>query len=756
MTEKEIYSISHAVKNYREKIARVALFTGIDKDFYYIVPENIISLSSVGSIVKVPIKNFYTEGVILEFLENIESKFELKRILSIIQPEKVLTEDLIKLLFWMKKYYSTGLQSILETMIPSIVRKGGNPLSQKEIFINKVLSSEEYETLKKRAKSQAKLYSYMLASNHPISKSALIKISGASDSSINGLIEKNILSERDKILNRSTYDDELSSAEMVSSLDHILNDEQKIAFENISKILDDGKFSTHLLYGVTGSGKTEVYIKSIKKVLADGGSCIFLVPEISLTPQTVGRLRSRLKQCGTELVVWHSGLSDGQRLDAWRALSSGRARIVVGARSCIFAPLKNLKLIIVDEEHDSAYKQDKTPRYSARDVAVMRAKLSDSLCILGSATPSLETIYNAKEKKYSISRITKRIDGSKLPKIFVIDMKYEKRGSLLSNMLVDKLILCKERGEQAILFLNRRGYSKILECEDCGEVEECPHCSISMTWHKDDNSVKCHLCGYKKSAPSSCKQCGSKNIKWKSFGTQKIEEIVRSILPNAKIGRMDADTMKRKDNYRKILGDFRLGKLDILIGTQMIAKGLDFPKVTLVGIINADIGLHMPDFRANERTYQLIVQVAGRAGRSSDEGEVIVQTMNPDASPIIYAKSGDLDSFLEEELALRTKHNYPPNRRIIRHIFKSRNLEKLEFYTDKWVEFIEKYLPENCEIKGPSSAPIEKIETFYRFHILYFTNAIISTLEKISEARSKFPMDEDISDTLDTDPQDLM
>ncbi len=475
--------------------AVVTLFSGIDTPLTYKIPQALQGAVKLGSMVRVPLRNRLAEGVVTDFSSAESSEFKLKDLHNLVQPQRVLTTDLIKLAVWMKGYYCAGMQSVLESMIPAVVRSGKNPMVAKEVAIKKFLTVEEFEKLQKRAPIQAKLYEILLENNAPILRAALLRMAKASDSAVQALISKEIFFEAEKTIVRTSYTDDVSDAERVSSTPHKLNAEQSAALNDITQKLDAKKFATHLLYGVTGSGKTEVYMQAMQKVLESGGSCIFLVPEISLTPQTVGRLRSRLGGLGTELVVWHSGLSDGQRLDAWRALAEGRARVVVGARSCVFAPIENPDLIIVDEEHDGAYKQDKNPRYNGRDAAVMRAHISNSVCVLGSATPSLETLYNVRQKKYSQSKIVSRIDGAQMPKIKIVDMKYEKPNTLLSNMLINKLYQRFENGEQSMLFLNRRGYSKVYECPDCGEVEECPHCSISMTWHRSENIVKCHMCG---------------------------------------------------------------------------------------------------------------------------------------------------------------------------------------------------------------------------------------------------------------------
>lgn len=737
--------------------AQVALFSGIDRLLTYRIPANLAGKVSVGSMVRVPLRNSSAAGVVvkIEGAKAGEGGFKLKHISELVQPQRVLTPDLVKLALWMKDYYCCGLQCVLESMIPAVVRSGKDPMRAKELVLERSLSADEEQKLKKRAPAQFALYQALKENGEPMLRAALLKMAGAGDSAASALILKGVFKEREKIITRPAYDDPLSAAEKIPEDFLPLNDEQSAAFKDISNAVAENKFRAHLLYGVTGSGKTEVYMRAMRDVVKNGGGCIFLVPEISLTPQTVGRLRSRLGNLGTELVVWHSGLSDGQRLDAWRAIAQKKARIVVGVRSCIFAPIENPNLIIVDEEHDGAYKQDKNPRYNARDLAVMRASLAGGACVLGSATPSLETLFNVRQKKYTISKIKNRADNATLPKIKILDMRYEKPGALLSNMLVNSLIEKISKREQAILFLNRRGYSKIFECPDCGAIEECPHCAVSMTWHKNENIVKCHMCGFQKRAPDRCPKCGSKNASWKSFGTQKIEEIVRAILPDAKIGRMDADTMKRKDDYRRILSEFRHGSLDILIGTQMIAKGLDFPRVTLVGVLNADISLNMPDFRAAERTYQLLVQVAGRAGRGSERGEVIIQTRNPEAPPIQYAKSADMESFLEEELANRIEYNYPPATKLIRHIFKSKSLQKLEYYTEQWALAAEPTLGKIAQIRGPIPAPIERVEDFYRWQIWYFGASVAAMAREIAKIKQNFKFDEEVQELLDIDPYDL-
>jgi len=408
---------------------------------------------------------------------------------------------------------------------------------------------------------------------------------------------------------------------------------------------------------VTGSGKTEVYLQAVEHVLQRGGGALFLVPEVALAPQTVGRLRGRLESKGIQTVVWHSFLSDGERFDAWQALVRREARVVVGARSAIFAPIPDLQLIIVDEEHEPSYKQEDTPRYHGRDVAVYRASLLKALCILGSATPSLETLYNAERGKYALDRMPNRVDNRKLPTLHIVDMRVEyirnkekrKGPMILSRMLVDAMKQRFEAREQTILFLNRRGYATSVLCMECGWVAESPNSSVTMTYHQTDDSLRCHLSGHSEQAPRRCPACGQDALRKRGHGTQRVESAAQAVLPRARIVRMDADAMSRKNLYRKILSDFRIGKIDVLVGTQMIAKGLDFPNVTLVGLVDADMSMHLPDFRAAERTFQLMVQVSGRAGRGDGHGEVVIQTFNPHSGPLLFARQRDFEGCREEE-----------------------------------------------------------------------------------------------------------
>jgi primosomal protein N' (replication factor Y) len=560
---------------------------------------------------------------------------------------------------------------------------------------------------------------------------------------------------------REAYEDELGDFKWIEGADaHALTCEQNAAVAAIQSALLKREFSVRLLHGVTGSGKTEVYLRAVEHIIAEAeGGVLILVPEVALAPQTVGRVRARFEARGIRTVVWHSHLSSGERYDAWHALASGEARVVVGARSAVFAPVKDLRLIIVDEEHEPAYKQDEAPRYNGRDVAVYRARLSGAVCILASATPSLESLHNVAQGKYAIDRILHRVDNRTLPRIHVVDMRREhavnKAIGPISAFLAEHLRERFEKKEQSILFINRRGFATSLLCPDCGHVPQCDHCSIPLTYHRTDERLRCHLCGYEMAVPLDCPECHSRAIRRRGHGTQRIEDVVQKIIPHARIVRMDADSMSRKNLHRRILNDFRIGKIDILVGTQMIAKGLDFPNVTLVGLVDADQSLHIEDFRAAERTFQLIVQVSGRAGRGELAGEVVIQSHTPYSPPIQFARRGDFEGFQLEEMAQRKAFSYPPFRHLIRHLFKSRNLEKVAFYAEQWARKAEQALGAKVELRGPAAAPIEKIRDEYRYHLWYFCRNVSPVIKEIAALRKTFPMDREVVDVIDVDPMNL-
>jgi primosomal protein N' (replication factor Y) len=735
---------------------------GFDRILHYRLPANLAGSAEVGILVRIPILNRHSTGVICE-IDSIPdiSREKLKLITEIVYPMPVLTPDLIKLTEWMGRYYGASRESIVEAMIPKAVRAGHGVKTETFLSQTKVLNKDEWETLKRRSPKQYQLCRFLAEQIHPVRRSLILKRLSIAASVCRAAIAKGLITDDARVESRTAYEDEFGDVEVVGDQRIVLNDEQRAAAKSISEDLTSGHFVVDLLCGVTGSGKTEVYLQALDQVLAAGGGAIILVPEVALTPQTVGRLRARLEKEGrTRAVVWHSFLSDGQRLDAWLAIARGESRVVVGARSAVFAPIPDLRLIVVDEEHEPAYKQDDTPRYHGRDVAVYRAMLNSAVCLLGSATPSLESFLNAKSGKYRIMRLTKRVDDRSLPHIHIIDMRREllkKRGSVtLSDFLVNKLQERFAAREQSILFLNRRGYSSSMVCRECGFVAECDHCSVTQTYHRTDETLRCHLCGVSREAPLRCPQCNSEQIRWRGLGTQRVEEAVKRVLRSARVVRMDADAMSRKNLFRKILSEFRLGRIDVLVGTQMIAKGLDFPNVTLVGLVDADLSLHIPDFRAHERTFQLLVQVAGRSGRGDVAGEVVVQTFTPHAMPIQFSRQADVDAFLEEEAAARERFGYPPYRHLVQHLFRGRNPDKVAFVADQWVKQLIERLPVGVELRGPAPCAMEKIKDCYRFQVWYFTDRVTSLVAEIRKLEATFPMPDDVVQVIDVDPMQLV
>jgi len=743
-------------------IVGVHPLAGFDKLLHYKVPERLRPGLALGSLVRIPVGPRFALGIV--GAEGAPADFpvdRLKHLAEVVYPFSALPPDLLALAKWMAVYYATSLDGVIETMLPGAVRRAARLKTEKLLALGEPLDDAALAKLEKRAPQQAKLYRFVAQQFRPTAKSLVLRRLGVSAASANALIAKGQLREETQRVKRVAYNDDFAAGELVAALPHLLNAEQETAFAAIKERVATATFGVTVLHGVTGSGKTEVYLRAIHEALEAGGGVILLVPEVALTPQTVARLRSRLEAIapGHACVVWHSHLSEGERLDGWHELATGAARIVVGARSAIFAPVRDLRLVVVDEEHEPAYKQDETPRYHGRDVAVMRAKICAAHCVLGSATPSLETFANAQAGRYQLERMTQRIDDRQLPYIDVVDMRIEvmrtRGATTLSQKLVGEMRDRLDKREQTILFLNRRGYSRSMQCRSCGHVEECPHCSIAMTYHRTDETLRCHLCGHERSAPVRCPECATPEIRWQGLGTQRVEEAVHRLLPRARVERMDTDTMSKKNRFREVLAQFRAGTIDVLVGTQMIAKGLDFPNVTLVGLVDADMSMHQPDFRANERTFQLLVQVAGRAGRGDRAGLVVVQTFTPQADAIQFSRQADFDGFAAGELELRKQFSYPPYRHLIHHSFRGPNPEKLQFFAEQWARQVESHFGDRLEVRGPAPSPIEKIKDLYRFQVWYFTGGVTRVIGELDQLRRAFAWPDDIVQVLDVDPVNL-
>ena len=611
----------------------------IDKTFDYLVPKYLEDKISIGKRVTVPFGHQTLEGFILG---TNDTKLEnLKEIIDVVDEDIVLTEELLEL----GKYVSTTTLSTLisayQIMLPKALKAQKGTKINKKIVKYIELETEELDI--KLTEKQQNIYD-IVKERKRVKKEELNKISL---SSTNTLIKKNIFKELE--IEEYRLDDEVELVEKYP----LTQDQQKV----VDDVLKDNENSTFLIRGVTGSGKTEVYMEIIEKMKEQNKTSIVLVPEISLTPQIVNRFRKRF---GKTIAILHSRLSEGEKYDEYRKISRGEVDIVIGARSAVFAPLKNIGTIIIDEEHSQSYKQESHPKYSAIDVAIERSKYHNAKVILGSATPSLETYARAKKGVYKLLELKHRVNNRPLPKVDIIDMNKEKNktsyfSKKLTEMIKDRL----EKQEQIILLLNRRGYASFVTCSNCGYVEKCPNCDITLTFHKSSNTLRCHYCGYGNKRIDTCPECNEQSIKELGVGTEKVEEEINNLF-NCRVIRMDFDTTSTKGAHEKIIEKFKNHEYDILLGTQMIAKGLDFENVTLVGVINSDTSLMIPNFRSSEYTYQLLSQVAGRSGRGKKEGNVIVQTHNPDHYAIEFSKTHDYISFYNQEMKIRKELSYSP------------------------------------------------------------------------------------------------
>ena len=545
----------------------------------------------------------------------------------------------------------------------------------------------------------------------------LLKQAKVSLSGLGTLVKKGILTIEQREVFRDYY--QFVKPETPNKI--ILNSDQARALREILGPVDRGEFRTFLLHGVTGSGKTQVYMEAISRVRKLGKSAIVLVPEISLTPQTVKRFKDFF---GNDVAVLHSRMSAGERYDSWRRIQRGEYGIAIGPRSAVFAPLKNLGLIVVDEEQEATYKQyDMAPRYHARDVAIVRAKMNNALVVLGSATPSVESFYNAQNRKYTLLTLPNRVQDIPMPRVEIVDMAKEKKSPrrnepvIFSALLLQKIREKLTRQEQIILLQNRRGFSTYIVCQECGYIEKCVNCDITLTYHREGNKLVCHYCNYQKPAPEVCPNCGGVKIRYSGIGTQRVEDELKFHFPRARVVRMDMDTTSRKGAHDQILRDFSRGLYDILLGTQMVAKGLDFPRVTLVGVISADTTLLIPDYRAAERTFQLLTQVAGRAGRKDKQGEVIIQTYSPQNHSILFAQKHDYLRFYASEIGQRRDLVYPPFGKLVEIEFRGPNEDSVREYALRFGQLLDGQSP-FYQILGPSPAPLSKIQGNYRFHII--------------------------------------
>jgi primosomal protein N' (replication factor Y) len=815
-------------------IARVTLEIALRKEFDYAIPPELAARIEVGSRVKVPFGPRQVLGVVTALGEE-STHTNLRPISNVIGEQSQVTPKVLQLARWIAGYYCCPVEVALKSVLPDAVRK--EEARWRERLCVRVMARTG--DLPKLSRRQQDVWN-VIEEWRELPLQELLRLTATTVGTVRKLEDKGLVAIASQVSERDPYAHEhilptqplALNAEQARALRPIIEamdfltlqgagekgrkgererDRQEHAASNSPAPLlpfspaplPARPSSVFLLHGVTGSGKTEIYLQAIAHALEQGQGAIVLVPEISLTPQTVERFKARFSsgKRPTLVAVLHSHLSAGERHDEWHKIRQGRARIVIGARSAIFAPVDPLGLIIVDEEHEHSYKQEESPRYHARDVAVVRGQMEGAVVVLGSATPSMESYFNAGRGKYTLLQLLARVDDQKMPVVRVVDMRKENRKSkgvqIFSQELKEAITQRLERKEQAILFLNRRGYSTSLQCPQCGYVAECPNCSVSLTYHRAAQKLLCHICGHSVPTPRVCpdSKCANPAIRYSGLGTERVEDTLGKLFPQASVKRMDSDVLKRKEDYRRILTDFRTGKIDILVGTQMIAKGLHFPNVTLVGIIYADLSLHLADFRAGERTFQLLTQVAGRAGRGDVEGEVFVQAFTPFHPAIQYARRHDFTGFYEQEIEFREQLKYPPLGRIALLMLKGRNEDKVRFSAEHVRAALEQLVqgesgesrqagklesqnsglslglieappsgPPACPpagllrdliIAGPAPAPLARAESHYRYQLMLRTRQMSALSRGLARLTETIQLPEGVSLSVDIDPVNL-
>ena len=694
----------------------------LNRTFDYKVPKELEEQIMIGSKVLVPFGNKKEpeEGFVVGFKETTEYKVK-----EISKLEDMLSDKQIELAKWMAKRYFCNISDCIKLMQTPGTRTKNKEKRVQDKIINTIYLKKEYseiefeiETNQIKSEKQIKILKF-IKDNEGATIPEIEMFTNCSRAIINTLIKNGYL----EIIETKIARNPLASKKIERTNKLNLTEEQEKAYEKVEKAIEEKRYEQFLLFGVTGSGKTEIYMQLIEKVIQNGKKAIMLVPEISLTPQMIERFISRFGK--DKLAVIHSKLSIGERHDEWNKIKENKANIIIGARSAIFAPVQDLGIIIIDEEHDTSYKSEATPKYNAIEIANKIAKEEKIPLVLGSATPDISTYYKSEEGKITRLELTKRANNANLPKIEIIDLKQELANgnrSMLSFELYKSIEENLKNHYQTILFLNRRGYSTFIMCRDCGYTVKCKNCNISMTYHSFEKKLKCHYCGYEEPIVTTCPECGSKKIRYFGTGTQKLEDEIHKQFPKATTIRMDIDTVTKKNSHEEILNEFKNKGIDILIGTQMVVKGHHFPKVTLVGVVAADSSLNMDDYRANEKTFQILVQVAGRAGREKLPGKVIIQSYNPENYSIQSAKNQNYIEFYQTEIALRKQLKYPPFCDIIVIGFNSNSESKIKTISENMYKALTENNLENCNIYKPSPSPIDKIQNRYRWRIIIKSN----------------------------------
>jgi primosomal protein N' (replication factor Y) len=693
----------------------------LDHAYTYAVPERLREAVAVGKRVQAPFGrgDKATPGYCVRLSETAPER-PVKELVRVLDEEALLTPDLLRLTRWMADYYLCGWGQVLNAVVPSGAREQSGTRSQ--TFVEPLAEGEWPDPLPVLSAKQTAAWKALQASRKAVEVRQLCRAAGCGPGPVEQLIAKGLarrVTRRiDRFLAARGEEDQEGQGPIT------LNADQLAAWCPIEKVLHEGGFHPFLLHGVTGSGKTEIYLRAIEEVIRQGKEALVLVPEISLTPQTIGRFQGR---CG-EVAVLHSHLTSAERGGQWRRVAAGQVQVVVGARSAVFAPARRLGLIVVDEEHEGSFKQESTPRYHARDVAVMRARLENLPIILGSATPALESWHNAQRGQYTLLQLPNRVLDRTMPHVGLIDLRHDwaqrPYSQAISPSLERAMREALKAGGQIMLLLNRRGFSTHVHCPACGYVEACRFCDLTLTHHRVRDVMLCHYCGYEQAPPQLCPSCGRGAVRYQGLGTEKLQAEIEDKFAGYVIRRMDSDTMRRPGSHARVLAAFRRGLIHILLGTQMIAKGLDFPNVTLVGVVNADVALHIPDFRSAERTFQLLSQVAGRTGRGARGGRVLIQTFNPEHPCIALAAAHDYAGFVAGELVHRRAHNYPPYERLARLIIRARKQEAGAAFAERLAGAFHAALQglaaitpsAPVRILGPAEAPVFRLKNYYRFH----------------------------------------
>jgi primosomal protein N' (replication factor Y) len=732
----------------------------MDQAFTYAVPPELRPAIGVGRRVEAPFGR--GDRAASGYCVRVHSEtptYATKEILAVLDSESLVTETLMRLTRWMADYYLCSWGTVLHGVVPAGARDQSG--IRQTIVLEPVPEAELPAELEPLSPKQTAALTQLRLINAPIEMRQLARQAGCGTGPIGALVQKGYA-------RRSTQKVDRFAAPPAKpeppAAPIVLNADQEQAWRPIEAAVRAGGFQPFLLHGVTGSGKTEIYLRAIEEVVRQGKEALVMVPEISLTPQTIERFRGR---CG-EVAVLHSHLGDAERGGHWRRVAAGQVQVVVGARSAVFAPAKKLGLIVIDEEHESSFKQESTPRYHGRDVAVMRARLENIPILLGSATPSLESWHNAERGQYKLLSLPSRVLEREMPKVDLIDMRHDGpriRQHSLSPRLEMAIHFALKSGGQVILLLNRRGFNTHIHCPSCGYVATCANCDLAMTYHRDRSAMLCHYCGFAQSPLAFCPMCKQTAIRFQGVGTQKLQAEIESKFSGYVVQRMDSDTMQKPGSHRRVLDAFREGRIQILMGTQMIAKGLDFPNVTLVGVVNADVGLHMPDFRASERTFQLLAQVAGRTGRGDHPGQVLVQTFNPEHPAIALAVEHDYISFAKQELAFRHEHGYPPYQRMARLIIRSQKQEIAQEFAEKLSAAFDnaqkRYAAQNpggaaVRVLGPAECPVFRLKNYFRFHFQIQSVSAGALHQVLRDVLTLTKVPGNVEYQLDVDPYNML